>query len=132
MVLDLSTELVFGAEPDELSLLYFLSYMQAAGGWVALTEFEGGAQQDHFVGGSQQICLRLADELGDAVVLEAPVERVAQDDERGRGPNAGGLLRGGAARDRRRARHRRPHRLLAAASAGRATRSHSACSWART
>ena len=82
MVLDLSTELVFGAEPDELSLLYFLSYMQAAGGWVALTEFEGGAQQDHFVGGSQQLCLRLADELGDAVVLEAPAELVAQDDER--------------------------------------------------
>ncbi len=82
MVLDLSTELVFGAEPDELSLLYFLSYMQAAGGWVALTEFEGGAQQDHFVGGSQQLCLRLADELGDAVVLEAPAERVTQHDER--------------------------------------------------
>jgi monoamine oxidase len=82
MVLDLSTELVYGGEPDELSLLYFLSYMQAAGGWVALTEFEGGAQQDHFVGGSQQICLRLADELGDAVVLEAPVERVTQDERR--------------------------------------------------
>jgi monoamine oxidase len=80
-VLDLSTELVFGAEPGELSLLYFLSYMQAAGGWKALTEFEGGAQQDHFVGGSQQICLRLAEELGDSVVLEAPVEEVKQDGE---------------------------------------------------
>jgi monoamine oxidase len=78
-VLDISTELVIGAEPDELSLLYFLSYMEAAGGWTALTEFEGGAQQDHFVGGSQQICLRLADELGESLVLEAPVEDVAQD-----------------------------------------------------
>jgi monoamine oxidase len=82
MVVDLSTELVFGAEPAELSLLYFLSYMQAAGGWVALTEFEGGAQQDHFVGGSQQICLKLAEELGDAVVLEAAVEEMAQDDSK--------------------------------------------------
>jgi monoamine oxidase len=82
MVLDLSTELVYGGEPDELSLLYTLAYMQAAGGWVALTEFEGGAQQDHFVGGSQQVCLRLADQLGDAVVLEAPVERVTQDEQR--------------------------------------------------
>ncbi len=80
MVLDLSTELVFGAEPAELSLLYFLSYMQAAGGWVALTEFEGGAQQDHFIGGSQQICVGLAKELGDSVVLEAPVQEVSQDD----------------------------------------------------
>ena len=82
MVLDLSTELVFGAEPAELSLLYFLSYMQAAGGWVALTEFEGGAQQDHFVGGSQQICVRLAEELGESVVLQSPVEEVTQDGER--------------------------------------------------
>jgi monoamine oxidase len=79
MVLDLSTELVFGAEPAELSLLYFLSYMHAAGGWVALTEFEGGAQQEHFVGGSQQICFALADELGDGVQLESPVTEVAQD-----------------------------------------------------
>ena len=82
MVLDLSTELVFGAEPAELSLLYFLSYMQAAGGWVALTEFEGGAQQDHFVGGSQQICLRMAEDLGESVFLEAAVEDVFQDGEK--------------------------------------------------
>jgi monoamine oxidase len=82
MVLDLSTELVFGAEPAELSLLYFLSYMQAAGGWVALTEFEGGAQQDHFVGGSQQICQGVAEELGASVVLDAPVEEVIQDGEK--------------------------------------------------
>jgi monoamine oxidase len=80
MVLDLSTELVFGAEPAEVSLLYFLAYMQAAGGWTALTEFEGGAQQDHFVGGSQQICLRLSDELGDSVVLGSPAREVRQDE----------------------------------------------------
>jgi monoamine oxidase len=82
MVLDLSTELVFGAEPGELSLLYFLTYMHAAGGWVALTEFEGGAQQDHLVGGSQQVCLRLANELGESVLLDAPVEEVLQDAEK--------------------------------------------------
>lgn len=81
MVLDLSTELIFGAEPGELSLLYFLRYMQAAGGWTALSEFEGGAQQDHFVGGSQQICLRLAEELGESVRLEAAVDRIEQSEE---------------------------------------------------
>ena len=59
MFLDLATELVFGAEPEELSLLYFLFYLESGGGLDSLTEFEGGAQQDHFVGGSQQLCDRL-------------------------------------------------------------------------
>ena len=67
LFLNLATELVFGAEPEELSLLYFLFYLQSGGGLTSLTEFEGGAQQDHFVGGSQQICDRLAERLGDAV-----------------------------------------------------------------
>ena len=64
MFLNLATELVFGAEPEELSLLYFLFYLESGGGLTSLTEFEGGAQQDHFVGGSQQLCDRLAERLG--------------------------------------------------------------------
>jgi monoamine oxidase len=80
LVIDLSTELVFGAEPGELSLLFFLRYLQAGGGWTAVTEFEGGAQQDHFVGGSQQLCVRMAEELEEAVVLGAAVEEVSQDE----------------------------------------------------
>ena len=36
------------------------------GGLDSLTEFEGGAQQDHFVGGSQQLCDRLAERLDGA------------------------------------------------------------------
>jgi monoamine oxidase len=43
-----------------------------------LTEFEGGAQQEHFVGGSQQLCDRLAEQLGDAVRLRTPVAGVEQ------------------------------------------------------
>ena len=61
MFLNLAAELVFGAEIEELSLLYFLFYLASGGGLTSLTEFEGGAQQDHFVGGSQQLCERLAD-----------------------------------------------------------------------
>jgi monoamine oxidase len=80
LVIDLSTELVFGAEPGELSLLFFLRYLQAGGGWTAVTEFEGGAQQDHFVGGSQQLCLRMAEELEEGVVRGAAVEEVSHDE----------------------------------------------------
>ena len=79
MFLALATELVFGAEPEELSLLYFLYYLQSGGGLTSLTEFEGGAQQDHFVGGSQQLCDLLAERLEGAVRLGSPVTAVEQD-----------------------------------------------------
>ncbi len=81
MFLNLATELVFGAEIEELSLLYFLFYLESGGGLTSLTEFEGGAQQDHFVGGSQQLCDRLAEALGDAVRLRSPIAAVEQDDD---------------------------------------------------
>ena len=81
MFLNLATELVFGAEIEELSLLYFLFYLQSGGGLTSLTEFEGGAQQDHFVGGSQQLCDRLAGQFEGAVRLRRPVASVEQDDD---------------------------------------------------
>jgi len=79
MFLNLATELVFGAEIEELSLLYFLFYLESGGGLTSLTEFQGGAQQDHFVGGSQQLCDRLAERLGGDVRLRSPVAAVEQD-----------------------------------------------------
>jgi monoamine oxidase len=81
LFLNLATELVFGAEPEELSLLYFLFYLQSGGGLTSLTEFEGGAQQDHFVGGSQQLCDRLAERLEGAVRLGTSVVAVQQDSD---------------------------------------------------
>jgi monoamine oxidase len=81
LFVDLATELVFGAEPEELSLLYFLFYLQSGGGLDSLTEFEGGAQQEHFVGGSQQLCDGLAEPLEQSVRLGAAVSGVEQDGE---------------------------------------------------
>jgi monoamine oxidase len=75
----LTTRTVFGAEPAELSYLYFLWYTQMAGGIQQLTDFEGGAQDSHLAGGTQQVCERLADELGDAVELTSPVTRIGAD-----------------------------------------------------
>jgi monoamine oxidase len=68
---------VFGAEPSELSLLYFLWYVQAAGGLQPLTAFEGGAQDSRLTGGAQQVCEHLAAELGDTVSLDSPVTSIA-------------------------------------------------------
>ena len=70
---------VFGAEPGELSLLFALSYLHAGSGLMNLARTAGGAQEAHFVGGAQQMALRLAEELGDRVVLGAPVRAVGRD-----------------------------------------------------
>ena len=75
----LTARTVFGAEPSELSFLYFLWYAQCAGGVMQLTDFEGGAQDSHFHGGSQQLCGGIADELGDAVMLDTPATSIKHD-----------------------------------------------------
>jgi monoamine oxidase len=78
-VFDVAVRTIFGAESSELSLLYFLAYANACGGLMHLVEIENGAQQDRFVLGAQSVSLRIAEALGERVVLEAPARRVAQD-----------------------------------------------------
>ena len=73
---------VWGADPSEFSLLWALFYMRSAGGLDALLDTRGGAQQDRVVGGSQEISIRLCDELGERVVTGTRVTRICQD-ERG-------------------------------------------------
>ena len=67
---------VWAAEPEDISLLHVLFYVRSAGSFEALIDTEGGAQESRVVGGSQMISLRMAEELGDAVVLGAPVHRI--------------------------------------------------------
>ncbi|MCW2163285.1 monoamine oxidase [Microbacterium hydrothermale] len=67
----------WGCEPDEISLLHALHYIHQAGGLSSMLDTEGGAQEEHFVEGSHEIALRLAAALGDALTLDAPVERIA-------------------------------------------------------
>jgi monoamine oxidase len=72
---------VFGCEPVELSLLYALAYAHSGGSMSALIRTAGGAQERRFAGGAQQMARRLADLLGDRVVLDAPVVSIAYDAE---------------------------------------------------
>ena len=78
-LLEIAVGTVMGTGTAELSALWMLSYVASAGSFDALIDVEGGAQQDRFVGGSQLISERLAEELGDIVVLAAPVRRISQD-----------------------------------------------------
>ena len=79
--LRLITKAVFAAEPEDLSALWVCSYIAAAGGADNLIITAGGAQQDRIVGGSQQIALRLAGQLGDSIRLNCPVIEVDWADE---------------------------------------------------
>jgi monoamine oxidase len=79
-----ATDAIFGQEPRDLSLLYVVYYIAASGNETNQGTFErnfqtaGGAQQERLVGGSQLISIRVAAELGSSVVLNAPVQRIAQ------------------------------------------------------
>lgn len=80
-VIDATVRTIFGAEARDLSALYFLMHINAGGGMLNLTEARGGAQQDRIIGGAQKLSARLAQELGDAVVLNTPVRRLVQGKE---------------------------------------------------
>lgn len=69
----------WGCEPDQVSMLHAIRYVKAAGGLGRMLDVEGGAQQDRFPGGTQQIALKIADELGDRVRLDAPVRRIERN-----------------------------------------------------
>lgn len=70
------SRVTWGAEPDAVSMLHAVRYIRAAGGLGRLLDVKGGAQQDRFPGGTQQIALRMAEELGERVVLGTPVQRI--------------------------------------------------------
>ena len=80
----LATRPIFGAEPRELSLLFVLFYIAASGNETHPGTFErnfdtrDGGQMWRLVGGSQQIALRIAAQLGKRVVLRSPVRRITQ------------------------------------------------------
>ena len=76
---EIVSQAVFATEPDTMSLLHWLTYVQSGFGLERVLGVHGGAQQDRIVGGSWRICERLADDLGEAVVLSAPVRRITVD-----------------------------------------------------
>jgi monoamine oxidase len=75
-LLELGTEAVWAAQPEDISLLHFLFYTHSAGSLELLFDTEGGAQQDRFVGGSQLVSIKLAKSLRSEIELGAPVRSV--------------------------------------------------------
>ncbi len=79
-LIGLAGRTVWGAGPQELSMLHVLFYVAAAGSFDRLIDTEGGAQQDRLDGGAQLLPLGLAESLGDRVRLGAPVRRISQSE----------------------------------------------------
>ena len=75
------SRVTWGAEPDEVSMLHAVRYVNAAGGLDRMLDVVDGAQQDHFPGGTHQISTTMAAELGDRVRLGATVTRIEWSDD---------------------------------------------------
>lgn len=77
-------EALVGSEARDLSLLYVVDYIATAtdgssyGTFERLIDTRGGAQAQRFHEGAQEISIRVAKALGDAVVLSSPVRRITQ------------------------------------------------------
>jgi monoamine oxidase len=69
----------WAAEARQVSYLWFLDALRSAGGLEYLMTVKGGALDRKFKGGMQQIAQRIADSLGERVVLGAPVQTIVQD-----------------------------------------------------
>jgi monoamine oxidase len=78
---DIVSQAVFATEPETMSLLHWLTYIQSGFGLERVLGVDGGAQQDRIAGGSWRISERLAEDLGDAVVVSAPVRRISWGDD---------------------------------------------------
>ncbi len=82
--LDAIAQALWGAEPRDISLLFALFYVAAAGNertpgtFFRLTTTGNAAQDSRLVGGSALIARRLARRLGRRVVLDSAVRRISR------------------------------------------------------
>lgn len=69
----------WAAEARQVSYLWFLDALRSAGGLDYLMGVKGGALDAKFKGGMQQIPQRMAQALGDRVMLGTPVEKIIHE-----------------------------------------------------
>ena len=72
---------LFTGDLDDTSFLHLLFLVRAHGSINNLFSIEKGAQENLVDGGAGSIAQRIADELGDAVRLNAPVRSITQHDD---------------------------------------------------
>jgi len=67
------TRAIMAGYPERISLLWFLHYIQSNGGLLVICLNDNGLQDLRFVGGSQQVSINAAKELGNLLHLNEPV-----------------------------------------------------------
>jgi monoamine oxidase len=72
---------LFTGDLNDTSFLHLLYLVHSHGSINTLFSIENGAQENLVDGGAGLIAMRIADELGDAVRLNAPVRAITHDDE---------------------------------------------------
>lgn len=78
---DTSFMLTCGVAPAKMGLLHFLSMVNSANcDYMQLDSIKDSAQGTRLVGGSQLLCTRMAEQLGDRVRLSCPVREIADWD----------------------------------------------------
>ncbi|EGG22874.1 amine oxidase [Cavenderia fasciculata] len=78
-ILNWFCKVCLAGEPTEISFLWYLLFIKAAGGYGVLADIRGGAQQDRLIGGSQQISERLVRERVGNFLLNCKVVGIHQD-----------------------------------------------------
>ena len=69
----------WAADAGQVSYLWFLDALRSGGGLNSLMAVKDGVLEYKFKGGMNQIARRLAEELGERVVLGAPARRIVQE-----------------------------------------------------
>ena len=78
-LLRLMVQGLFTVEPEEVSLLFFLSYVRSGDSLEELWGETDAAQAFHVPGSLHQLAGRMGADLHESIVLEAPVSAIAQD-----------------------------------------------------
>ena len=78
---DLAVRSLYASEPRDMSLLYVLADIASSGSFEGLLEIEASVEDTMFVGGAQEISVKMAEDLGERVVLGSPVRRISQNED---------------------------------------------------
>jgi monoamine oxidase len=70
----------WAVEARQISYLWFMDALRSGDGLAHLMAVSDGILDTKFLGGMHQLPQRLANELGDRVVLSAPAEKIVQDE----------------------------------------------------
>lgn len=79
-IVEVMIRAIWAAGTADVSVLNVVAYIASAGNFELLAETSGGAQQDRVLTGTQSIAIAMAEELGDELVLSAPVRSIEAPD----------------------------------------------------